>query len=110
MCIQDVAEAPHHRRGLMYYITGKLVHARLFVQAAVREGLFPAQNPAKPPERSLRDFYGVSFPGDGCKASAPVAEKPIAFGFYPFVDTPLTPYNELTSYWPFMRNLGVVYD
>lgn len=106
MCIQDVAEAPHHRRGLMYYITGKLVHARLFVQAAVKEGLFPAKTPARP----LRDFYGVPFPMDACKAGAPVADKPIAFGFYPFVDTPLTPYNEMTSYWPFMRNLGVVYD
>lgn len=106
MCVQDVAEAPDARRGLMYYITGKLIHARLFVQAAVKDGLFQAKAPTRP----LRDFYGVSFPMDGCKASVPVADRPIAFGFYPFVDTPLTPYNEMTSYWPFMRNLGVVYN
>jgi hypothetical protein len=106
MCVKDVAEAPGARRGLMYYVTGKLIHARLFVQAAVKDGLFAA----KAPERAPRDFYGVNFSADGCKASPPVAEKPIAFGFYPFVETPLTPYNEMTSYWPFLRNLGVVYN
>ena len=106
MCIKDVAEAPLARRGLMYYITGKLIHARLFAQAAIKEGFFQARTPVRP----LRDFYGVSFSMDGCKATPRVAENPIAFGFFPFVDTPLTTYNEMTSYWPFMRNLGVVYD
>lgn len=102
----DVAEAPHPRRGLMYYITGKLQHARLLANELIQAGLVDGRPKARP----LRDFAGVAFPDTPPGQPVDPSMPPIAFGFYPFVDTPVTPYTELTSYWPFLRNLGVVYD
>ncbi|MBI4805932.1 MAG: hypothetical protein HY795_11925 [Desulfovibrio sp.] len=105
-CLNDVAEAPDARRGIMYYITGKLIHARLFARAFIQEKLFPGQQM----QGDLRNFFGIPFPQATCGVPPNMAPQPIAFGFFPFVATPVTWYTTVTSYWPFMRNLGVVYN
>ena len=102
----DVAEAPGPRRGIMYFITGKLMHARLFVKGLLDQGLVSGTTV----RGDLRDFLGVRFPAVPPGKMIDPNLAPIAFGFFPFVDTPLTAYTAATCYWPFLRNLGVLYD